>query len=121
MKYTRFIVSIAILIFSFNAAKAQPCISLISGLENQTVCNGSPVIDIVYDLGTGVTLLDLKGLPSGVGYVIAGSRITISGAPVVTDFRNYDYEVITNGTCTGPPNAKGTITVNALPSAPTAN
>jgi len=120
MKYTRFFVSIAILFLALNTAKAQVCITLTSGPQSQVVCNGSPIIDIVYDLGSGVTLGTVTGLPNGVGHTIVGNRLTISGSPNVTVFGNFDYEVTTNGTCTGPPNAKGTITVNSVPPAPTA-
>ena len=120
MKYTRFFVSIAILFLALNTAKAQVCITLTSGPQSQVVCNGSPIIDIVYDLGSGVTLGTVTGLPNGVGHTIVGNRVTISGSPNVTVFGNFDYEVTTNGTCTGPPNAKGTITVNSVPPAPTA-
>jgi len=104
------------LILSVNMTKAQgTCIVLTSGSDNQSGCINSPITNIVYTLATGVTAT-VNGLPAGVTGSQAGTLFTISGTPVVPG--KFDYEVNTTGTCTGTPNAKGSITSSPVPLAP---
>jgi gliding motility-associated-like protein len=106
------------LILSVNNSKAQGvCIILTSGSDNQSVCVNSPIVNIVYTLGSGVTAT-VSGLPTGVAGLQAGTLFTISGTPTITG--KFDYEVITTGVCTGAASAKGTITSSAVPPLPTA-
>lgn len=106
------------LILSVNITKAQgTCITLTSGSDNQSVCVNSPITNIVYTLGAGVTAT-VNGLPTGVTGLQAGTLFTISGTPLVTG--KFDYEITTTGTCTGLPSAKGSITSSPVPSAPLA-
>ena len=104
------------LILSVNMTKAQgTCIVLTSGSDNQSGCINSPITNIVYTLATGVTATVIN-LPTGVTGSQAGTLFTISGTPVVPG--KFDYEVNTTGTCTGTPNARGSITSSPVPLAP---
>lgn len=63
------------------------------GTDDQEVCLGQPIIDIVY-LATGVSDADITGLPNGVAGVYSGNSITISGTPTETGVFDYLIELI---------------------------
>jgi len=118
MKLIRSALFLLGLILSADMIQAQgTCITLTSGSDNQSGCVNSPITNIVYTLASGVTAV-VNGLPTGVTGSQVGTLFTISGTPVVIG--KFDYEVVITGTCTGTPNAKGTIQSSDIPSAPLA-
>lgn len=107
----------AILLFSVSYTKAQSCITLFSapGTDDQKVCINSPIVNIVYTLGVGVTGATVSGLPSGVVGLYTPGLFTISGTPTIAGA--FTYTITTLGTCVGTGTASGKITVNPLPTA----
>ena len=82
----------------------------------QTVNINTPITNITYGTGNGVTGATVTGLPTGVTGVYAGGTngsITISGTPTVSGI--FTYTVTTSGGC-GVKTLTGTITVNLVPS-----
>ena len=88
-------------------------IQLASGLNNQTVCNNTPITNIVYSTGISATGASVSNLPPGITGVYSGNTFTISGTPTVSGVFIYTVTTL-GGTC---PNdsALGTITVNSAP------
>jgi len=84
------------------------------GTDAQTVCMGTPIINITYLIGNGGTGATVTGLPTGVtgSYDIFSHVFTISGTPSVIG--TFSYTVTTSGTCVAA-SANGSITVNPLP------
>ncbi len=84
-------------------------IALTSGLgtDNQTICNGDPIIPIIYTT-TGATGYALTGLPAGMTVAWITNVVTISGIPSATGVFNYKMDL--TGGC-GTVSAAGTITV----------
>lgn len=76
---------------------------------NQTVCLGSPVTQISYNLSGAATGASVTGLPSGVTGSLSGNTFTINGTP--SSIGTYHYTVTTSGSCT-PVMATGTIKIN---------
>jgi hypothetical protein len=66
-------------------------ISLVSGPDNQTVCEESPISDISYQLGGSATNPTVTDLPAGVtGIYDSGTGLfTISGFPTASGSFNY--------------------------------
>ncbi len=90
-----------------------PDIQLVSGSNNQTVCENSPIVNIVYSTGSSTTGATVTGLPSGVTGTFSSSMFTISGTPTVSGV--FNYTVTTSGGSCGSATASGTITVEAAP------
>ena len=84
-------------------------VNLLSGNDNQNLCQGSPISTIIYSVGGSGTGGSVSGLPAGVTYVYNAGQIMISGTPTV--FGVFNYTVNTTGPCLTP-SATGTITVN---------
>jgi gliding motility-associated-like protein len=112
MRYIKVIFLFTAFLFSTNHLNAQICIVLTSGSNDQKVCVNSAIVNIVYTLGTGVTAT-VSGLPSGVIGTYSPGSFIISGIPLVSG--TFNYKITTSGTCTGTPEASGTITVYPLP------
>ncbi|MFN0082889.1 MAG: M36 family metallopeptidase, partial [Ferruginibacter sp.] len=96
-----------------------PSITLTSstGSNAQTICIGNSIAAITYASAGGVTGATTTGLPAGVVGTYSGSTngtYTITGTPTATG--TFNYTVTTTG---GVATATGSITVNALPAAPT--
>jgi hypothetical protein len=84
-----------------------------TGTNNQTVCINTAITAIIYNT-TGATGIGVvTGLPGGVSANWATNVLTISGTPTASGTFNYIGGPCTTGTITG------TITVNAIPTAPT--
>jgi hypothetical protein len=97
-----------------------PSITLSSaaGTNAQTICIGSSITTVTYTTAGGVTGATTTGLPAGLTGMYAGGSngtYTISGTPTATGV--FNYTITTSG---GVATATGSITVNALPTAPTA-
>lgn len=87
-------------------------IALTSALatDHQIVCDGSPLVNIVYTIGNGATGASLVAgnFPAGITSNFAGSAFTISGTPTVSGV--FNYSIMTTGGC-GSAEISGTITV----------
>ncbi|MDC1403547.1 gliding motility-associated C-terminal domain-containing protein, partial [Crocinitomicaceae bacterium] len=88
-------------------------IQLASGLNNQTVCNNTPITNIVYSTGISATGASVSNLPPGITGVYSGNTFTISGTPTVSGV--FIYTVTTLGGACPNDSASGTITVNSAP------
>ena len=88
-------------------------IQLTSGLNNQTVCNNTPITNIVYSTGISATGASVSNLPPGITGVYSGNTFTISGTPTVSGVFIYTVTTL-GGTCAND-SASGTITVNSAP------
>ncbi|WP_430934242.1 gliding motility-associated C-terminal domain-containing protein, partial [Saccharicrinis sp. 156] len=89
-------------------------ISLTTSNDNQTVCIGSGIADIVYTIDGSVTNATVIGLPTGVNGVFENGNLTISGIPISAG--TFDFTATASGPCANSI-ATGTITVNTLPTA----
>jgi gliding motility-associated-like protein len=95
----------------------QVCIVLSSapGTDAQTVCQGTPIVQIRYTLAASVTGASVTGLPPGVTGTYSAGLYTIDGAPLISGAFDYTVTVISTGGCTGSGKASGKITVNSIP------
>lgn len=69
----------------------------VANTDNQDVCIGAPINEIVYQVGTGGTGPLVTGLPPGVTATFNGVSLTIKDAPTVAG--TYNYTVTTQGSC----------------------
>src|SRR5579863_6020254 len=83
-------------------------LSSAAGTDAQTVCSGTPIVNITYTIGGGATGATVTGLPAGLTSNVAGTTVTISGSPTAAG----TYTVTTVGGCT-PVALNGTITLTA--------
>ncbi len=81
-------------------------ISLISANDVQTVCNGTAMTDIVYNI-TNASNAIITGIPTGVTGTYNSGTFTISGTPTQIGIFNYTITAIGCGNIT----ANGTISV----------
>jgi hypothetical protein len=92
---------------------ASSTINLVTaGTNTQTICIGSPIVDINYTYGGTATGMSITAgaLPAGViSADDAGGNFTITGTPTATG--TFNFTVTANGVC--PVSLTGTITVNA--------
>lgn len=79
---------------------------------SQSLCMGSSIDEITYQIGGSGTGGSVSGLPSGVSFNFDNGVITISGSPTVSGV--FNYTVTTVGPC-ATPSAAGTITVTDAP------
>jgi len=86
------------------------------GTNNQIICEGSPITNIVYTTSGSATGATVTGLPTGLTSVYNDNTFTISGTPTQTG--TFNYTVTTVG-CTVNATQNGTITVVAVPAIPT--
>ncbi len=89
---------------------AVPSLSLTSSNNTQTVCVGTAITNITYNV-SGATGATVTGLPTGVNSNYASGVLTISGTPSATNTFNYTVTT-TGGSCTPAATSSGTITVN---------
>jgi len=94
-------------------------IHTITAGANRTVCQNAPMTSITMTLGGGATGANVTGLPTGVTFNVSGLTLTISGTPTVSG--PYNYSVTTTGNSCATASASGTITVNPVPTAFSAN
>jgi len=119
MRYIKVLLFFAVFLLSTNYVRAQAaCITLSSGVgtDDQKVCINTPITNIIYTLGVGVSSATITPtLPQGVNGVFSPGFFVISGTPTLAG--SFSYTITTVGICTLPNQANGSITVTALPSA----
>jgi len=81
----------------------------LSGSASPSICINTLMTDIVYTIGGTASSVVVAGLPTGVGYSLVGTTLTISGTPSVNG--TFNYTVTVSGSCPAPATASGTITV----------
>ena len=83
------------------------------GTESQVLCEGDPLVDIIYEFSAGATGANVFDLPPGVNFVINGTQITINGTPIgpFTETTVFTYSVETLGSVCDESILTGTITV----------
>lgn len=87
-----------------------------AGTNNQIVCQGTAISNIVYTTSGDATGVTVTGLPTGLTTNYATNNFTISGTP--TQIGTFNYTVTTVG-CTVNATQNGTITIFAVPAIPT--
>ncbi len=88
-------------------------LSWTSGDDDQTICVGNPIEDIVFTMGGSATEIILLGqLASGLSGTYSDDTFTISGIPMVSGTIN--YTVSTTGPCSNDTQS-GVIRVDDLP------
>lgn len=85
------------------------------GTNNQVICEGSSIANIVYTTSGTVTDVTVTGLPTGLTTNFATDTFTISGTPTQTGTFNY---TLTTVGCTSNASQSGTITVVEVPAVP---
>ncbi len=79
---------------SFGTLTSFVSLTSATGTDNQSVCNNSPITDIIYTIGSGAGGPSVTGLPPGVSWSFTGTTLTISGTPSSTG--TYSYTVTTS-------------------------
>ncbi|WP_458626247.1 immunoglobulin-like domain-containing protein [Winogradskyella sp. PC D3.3] len=82
------------------------------GTENQTICQNTPITDITFKVGGGLTGPSTIGLPAGITTTFDGLEYIISGSP--TESGTFNYTISTNANC-GNKTFSGTLIVNPEP------
>lgn len=85
-------------------------ISLSSGNNTQTVCQGEDINQIAYDIGATGNNAQISGLPSGIAGNLSGGQFIISGSSTSKGVHN--YTIYATGTCGNSSTLNGTITIN---------
>ncbi|MFT4858174.1 MAG: hypothetical protein ACI8SN_000088 [Algoriphagus sp.] len=80
--------------------------------DSQVVCENSPIIDIEYKVGGGLSGPVVENLPPGVTSIWNGINLRFSGSP--TQAGTYNYTIFTTGACLQV-SATGTIVVRDTP------
>ena len=83
-------------------------------IVSQTVCQGTPIVPIIFTIGGASTNAYVTNLPAGLNgvYNLISQTLTISGTPLVPGI--FNYVVNTSGSTNGCNSSYGgTITVNA--------
>lgn len=80
-----------------------------SGSVNQTICESTAIVPIVYSVSGSVTSVTATGLPVGITDNLSGGTYTISGTALMPGV--YNYTINATGNCL-PTSANGTITVD---------
>ena len=69
-----------------------PTLSLISGNQNQTICDGDPIENITFEFGGKDVNINVSTMPVGIQSNVTNGNITISGTPTFTD-DSYTFSV----------------------------
>lgn len=89
--------------------QADATLTLMSGNQNQTICENTAISNIIYNVGGGATGASVSGLPSGVTGTFSAGVLTISGPALLSGV--YNFTVTTTGACVQT-SANGTLTVD---------
>ena len=96
--------------------------------ENQSVCEGNPIVPIEYSIGngasaSGITVTwtedgnNIAGNPPGIGYNLTDNQLVIGGnfTSNIVSTKTYMYNINASGGVCGPGSRSGTIVVNPGP------
>lgn len=98
----------------------QSSATTITGSGDRAVCVGTAINDIIFDIPSGTTNVEVRDLPAGItyNYLSSTKKLTISGTPITAGPAK-TYTVY--NTAGNPLTITGTITVNGNVSAPVFN
>ena len=72
-----------------------PTLSLISGNQNQTICDGDPIENITFEFGGKDVNINVSTMPVGIQSNVTNGNITISGTPIFNS-DSYTFTVFTS-------------------------
>jgi hypothetical protein len=84
--------------------------------DKQVICEGESIVNIVYELGSSVTGIDMSNsnLPAGLTGLMENGTFTISGTPL--EAGDFNYLLVAEGSNIGSgESVSGTLNVTALP------
>ena len=85
-------------------------ISLSSGSNDQVVCQGENIENIIYSIGETGSNASVTGLPADLTTSYSGGNFTISGSSTQTG--TYNYSIKATGTCGESEALNGSITID---------
>ena len=88
-----------------------PTLSLISGNQNQIICDGEPMENITFEFGGKDVNVNVSTMPSGIQSNVASGTVTISGTPIFTN-DSYTFSVFTSDGNANCNQVSQTITLN---------
>ena len=97
-----------------------PTLSLISGNQNQTICDGDPIDNITFEFGGKDVNINVSTMPVGIQSNVTNGNITISGTPTFTD-DSYTFSVFTYDGKANCNQVSQTITLSKNLNSPTLN
>ena len=97
-----------------------PTLSLISGNQNQTICDGDPMENITFEFGGKDVNINVSTMPVGIQSNVTNGNITISGTPTFTD-DSYTFSVFTYDGKANCNQVSQTITLSKNLNSPTLN
>ena len=97
-----------------------PTLSLISGNQNQTICDGDPIENITFEFGGKDVNINVSTMPVGIQSNVTNGNITISGTPTFTD-DSYIFSVFTYDGKANCNQVSQTITLSKNLNSPTLN
>ena len=97
-----------------------PTLSLISGNQNQTICDGDPIENITFEFGGKDVNINVSTMPVGIQSNVTNGNITISGTPTFTD-DSYTFSVFTYDGKANCNQVSQTITLSKNLNSPTLN
>ena len=97
-----------------------PTLSLISGNQNQTICDGEPIEDITFEFGGKDVNINVSTMPVGIQSNVTSGTVTISGTPIFTN-DSYTFSVFTSDGKANCNQVSQTITLNKNLNSPTLN
>ena len=88
-----------------------PTLSLISGNQNQTICDGEAMENITFEFGGKDVNINVSTMPGGIQSSVASGTVTISGTPIFTN-DSYTFSVFTSDGNANCNQVSQTITLN---------
>ncbi len=85
----------------------------VPGVQNQTLCEGTPITNITYSVGGSATGATVTGLPAGITGTFNAGVFTLSGSSTVGGTHN--FTVSTTGSPCGTLTLTGTIVIHKIP------
>ena len=88
-----------------------PTLSLVSGNQNQTICDGEAMENITFEFGGKDVNINVSTMPSGIQSSLTSSTVIISGTPIFTN-DSYTFSVFTSDGNANCNQVSQTITLN---------
>ena len=88
-----------------------PTLSLVSGNQNQTICDGEAMENITFEFGGKDVNINVSTMPSGIQSSVTSSTVIISGTPIFTN-DSYTFSVFTSDGNANCNQVSQTITLN---------